>query len=126
MTCTSCQNRIEELQARVDWLEGQLSGHEEFDIPSEWGLTVEKVQILALLLRIPMVTTSSWEVSRELRGQREIENSEGAFRCHICQLRKRLSPFGLNITANYGRGYSLENREPWRIRLSKTTGRVAA
>ncbi|WP_206740808.1 helix-turn-helix domain-containing protein [Euryhalocaulis caribicus] len=118
--CACCQERIDALQARIGWLEGVLSGGEEFVFPESWRLSLEKRAILTLFLKNPVVTVWTWEVSREIRGLAELDNPNNSFKAHLCALRRKLKPHGLTITNHYGRGYQLEDREAWRARLTRT------
>jgi DNA-binding response OmpR family regulator len=101
------------LRARIEMLEEQITQLKQelapdWDPPSELGLTFSQTRMVACLLAHDRVCSERmlWEASRKAHDFRWVTGSN-VVSVQMCNLRKKLSPFDLEIETHKGRGFRL-------------------
>lgn len=76
--------------------------------PSEWGLNPQQSKLLACLLKSPDGYRSKAALHVAVRGLGdESESGEAIVNVLMCQVRKKLSRYGVGIETVWGRGFRL-------------------
>lgn len=102
------QLRCDTLEARVIMLEDALyGGFVEF--PAEWKLTRMQGRYLAVRLHRPGVVTKAMIEAAAYTDQSFLPDSK-VMDVTLCNLRRKLEPFGIEIETIWGRGYRLKDQ----------------
>jgi len=108
--------QLEQKEARIAELE-RLIADQQITFPPDWDLTRIQTRILRFLLKRSFANREQIHAflyaDREDGGP-ELEN----VRVHICLLRKKLKPHGVNISWLGGMGYRLDDATKEKIRSS--------
>lgn len=101
---------IERQAARIAELEHALAG--DFEPPVEWCLPRREAQIFSMLVKRERVTK---EMLHTAFTDPSIEETDPAvWESHVSKMRRRLTPFGVQIECRRFLGYRLLNRERFR------------
>ncbi|MBG6147560.1 MAG: helix-turn-helix domain-containing protein [Roseibium album] len=110
------REQLERKEARIAELE-RLIADQQVIFPPEWDLTRIQTRILRFLLKRTFANREQIHAflyaDREDGGP-ELEN----VRVHICLLRKKLKPRGVNISWLVGMGYRLDDDTKEKIRTT--------
>ncbi|MDX2235594.1 MAG: GcrA family cell cycle regulator [Hyphomonadaceae bacterium] len=101
------------LQARIDDLEFQLEelraalAPPGWTPPQAWGLRPAEAAAMGVLVARPRLTVALW-----LAARADCADGPGdpgrLLSVHVCVLRRRLAPFGIEIKTLWGEGYALD------------------
>ncbi|MET1415092.1 helix-turn-helix domain-containing protein [Roseibium sp. HPY-6] len=108
--------QLEQKEARIAELE-RLIADQQIVFPTQWDLTRIQTRILRFLLKRNFANREqihAFLYADRDDGGPELEN----VRVHICLLRKKLKPHGVNINWLVGMGYSLDDDTKEQIRAS--------
>jgi DNA-binding response OmpR family regulator len=110
------REQLEQKEARIAELE-RLIADQQIAFPPEWDLTRIQTRILRFLLKRNFANREqihAFLYADRDDGGPELEN----VRVHICLLRKKLKPHGVNISWLVGMGYRLDDDTKELIRAS--------
>lgn len=83
----------------------------EITFPREWRLTRTQARILAALYHKPKGTVISNECLMVAMSQRSKHNYKShPVTVHVCQMRKKLKPYGIAIVVDWAEGYHLPDQ----------------
>jgi len=107
--CEPCCDRCAELEEKVRQLEVQLYNR-EWEPPAEFNLSPAHSSVLKLLVgRAERIVSHGLiiDATRDCPGNHGDDVDLKLAQIHICHLRAKLRPFGLEIDTAWGRGYRL-------------------
>lgn len=103
------RGRIDMLEERIRQLEDILCPPTVL-IPAEWCLTPSEARVFSHLTTRDCATKQS--IMMAMYSDRvDVEPEIKIVNVFVCKLRKKLKPFGVNVTTVWGHGYSLVNRQ---------------
>jgi hypothetical protein len=99
----SRQDRAPELQRMTEIGEKALLGA----VSRVFRITITRARIVLALIRFPEVSNEFLHAAYNNRDGRIVENDIKIIDIQICDIRKRLQPFGLQIETHWGFGKSM-------------------
>ena len=103
--CIALQAECDRLEARVIILEDALYGGEP-QYPLDWKLSPQEARFLSVLLTRPEVATREMFYA-SIYQQQDTVHDPKIIDVIICNLRRKLTPRGIEIETSWGRGYWL-------------------
>lgn len=98
---------LSQVTAERDWYKGLLCAREEL-LPAKWGLSHHhQTRIMGCLMSHPNGANMSQLVEAVYWDRDEPAAAEMAIKVSICDMRKKLVPFRIEIINNYGGVYYL-------------------
>lgn len=113
----AAQAQIDALTLELDTL--RAGKRPAYRARAEWKLSPTQERIFLVLLEQPQVSADV--LAAAAMGQ---DSKANTLSQHVHNLRRRLKPFGITISAVWGRGYALENRAAVKA-LLRSTGSAA-
>lgn len=104
---TALEAENEMLRARLRDMEREYGFRDP--VPFAFGLTASEAKIMSLLVsrdfasRAQMMTAVMADRHADADGQPEMKIID----VYVCKIRKKVAPFGIEITSLWGRGYRL-------------------
>lgn len=92
------------LRERIAVLESELM--ETRSLPIEWRLTPQECRVFGVLVNRELATKSA--IMTALYHDRADEAEEKIVDVFICKMRKKITPFDIEIRTVWGQGYSLD------------------
>lgn len=111
----------ENLREQVAYLRGQLTPVDT-TIPLEWKLSPSEKTLFLCLLGREMATNGTLMTALYI-GRAKEEPYNGIIRVFIEKMRRKLRPFGVEISTSWGEGYSLSPEVRARFVKQKKEGR---
>ena len=106
--CAALRIKLEEANEKIQQLETEINTRASF--PVLLGLTPTQEKILAIMLKREYISREA--IDRLLcKG-----NCRSLPKVHICHLRDKLSPYGIEIESLWGRGYALTPKAKEKLR----------
>ncbi len=103
----------DDLRARVRYLEREYGFHNA--VPLIFGLTGSESKALNLLIERDMASRAQlMDALMHGRGGDE-EPEQRIIDVYICKIRKKLKPFGVEVTSVWGRGYLLSSQDKAKV-----------
>lgn len=98
------RDRIDELEEEVRQLKDGKSG---IVFPSEWRLTAANSRALQALYQAPHGLLSNTQIFNAVRLWADGGDEYALVRVQVHKMRKKLTPFGVEIKLRWGQGYEL-------------------
>ena len=121
------QREVEQLRERVAWLERCLRGTPDLSYRL-FGLSPAEERILAALMgRSVLSKEQLLTITRPDLADANVPEI-AMVEVFVCRIRKKLKPFGINVTTHWGRGYGLtwEMKVAVRALVEQTDGGPSA
>lgn len=99
-----------DLRAEVERLRAALADTQSV-VPADWRLTLTEAKVFAVLLAVDNATRAAIAAGAGLAENRSID-------VHLTRIRKKLTPFGVEIETVRGSGWRLVGRYTWGRALS--------
>ncbi|WP_119270881.1 winged helix-turn-helix domain-containing protein [Taklimakanibacter deserti] len=115
--------RIDELEEQVHILKGAIADL-DLCLPTEWGLTAFRTNFIRALAKREVVTFAALDAL--LYSDSPEARCRDTIKVHAHHVRKKLEPFGIEITAVWGVGYSLDAATRARLTQQQPTAATAA
>lgn len=104
--CPICREQIEDMKEELLQLRALAFGTRFMPHP-DWSLTRSESAVLQLLIARNVITLDGFEAA--MRAQRwDWDAGEKLLHVMVCNMRKKLCAFGIEITTLWGIGYSLQ------------------
>lgn len=110
------RRQLDEALTTIEALRQALPPARHYEVPVEWRLTKSEERLFLAFL--DNRRGDKEHLYATLYGDREDAPDIQIVDIFICKLRKKLTPFGVNIVTVWGRGYALDDRDGWRERLA--------
>ena len=108
------REQVEGLSARVAYFENMLENLGT-NLPPAWRLTRTEARVTDVLLRASGRVVPYDAIIEAVWLGRDPETVQRSLYVHACRIRRKLRPFGMNVLATWGVGFSIGTVEAARV-----------